>query len=657
MSEPGSAKTQAAWETIAAQARTVEARALETEGGPDLAATMLPAPSPAPAGDRLEHLLARMDGGRGRVEVHEEFARGGMGVLRRARQRAVGRDVALKSVRPDRVGAQATRKLLDEAWITGRLEHPNIVPVYDVELVRGEPHVLMQRIDGRSWLSLLDDAETVASRFAAPDLLEWNLQTLMQVATAVHYAHSRHVLHLDIKPENVMVGDYGQVYLLDWGVAVLMDAADDSLALPRATAREGIVGTPIYMAPEMVEAAADGVSRLTPATDVYLLGATLFHVVAGEAPHAAPSLVAALHHAMFERPVRPSGIADELWSICVRAMDPDPGARFQTAEAFRQALAAFLRHRGSIRIADDATRELEAFERTLARRHDAPPSAQGASGVEPREIQSLYSAARFGFQQALAIWADNVAAKRGLTRTIEVMAEHELADGDPDSAASLITELESPPPALSSRIEAALEARRSEAARVSALTRLGSDFDLSAGQRTRWFVTMVFGLLATLIPIVSHTFDARGAAHRYEFYAGIPVFFLVVGLGIGIWARESMTRSKINLRYGVAVLAMLPAQLLVVAVLWAQGRPPDESVPIYFLIYMMTCGLLALLVELRALPGAIGYGVGYVLTSLDLGPPFLIMSACNAIMTINVVWMWWPERVFERRRRAPADEP
>jgi len=633
---------QARWATVAAVANTIAVAPNATiRPGAGAASTTAGASGEVPA---MARVLARVPHGPDaeRVEIHETFARGGMGMLRRAKQRAMGREVALKSVRPDRVDDRAIQTLLDEAWITGRLEHPNIIPVYDVELLAGQPHVLMQRIEGQPWSALMRDAEAVEARFAEPDLLAWNLQTLMQVAAAVHYAHSRHVIHLDIKPENVMIGSFGQVYLLDWGIAVLLDAADDSLALPRVSQRRGVAGTPAFMAPEMV----DDDPTIDELTDVYLLGATLYEVLAGRPPHAADSAVSTLHNALFVDPPPPADGPAELIEIVAKAMARAPADRYASAEAFRQALAGFLRHRGSVRIADDATRELDALAEDLATRTEGDEAE-----FDRRGVQARYSAARFGFQQALSIWPDNAEARAGLERTIVTMAHAELDHGDPDAAQTLASELPVVPVQLRARITEALEQRAKERARVSELAQLGRDFDMTAGQRTRWFLTLVFGTFSVIGPLVSDHYDSLGVEHSHLVYMLVTIAFLAIFVALGVWARESMTKSKINLRYGLGLLLILPVQMAIIGINWYQGLAPEAGIPSFLLTWFMTAALMCVLLDTRIWPTAVAYFVAFVRVSITAEREFLVIAFADLVMTLNVAWMWWPERVFDRSRR------
>ncbi|MFN7700504.1 MAG: serine/threonine-protein kinase, partial [Deltaproteobacteria bacterium] len=175
---------------------------------------------------------------------------GGMGVVKLGQQRSLERAVALKSLKDGLESPSARLKLLREAWITGKLEHPNIVPVHDLGVdERGEPRIVLKRIEGASWSSLLTDRDEVRRRFDSEDLLEWNLRVLLEVARALHFAHARGIVHRDLKPENVMIGSFGEVYLVDWGLAVALED-DGTSRLPLARDATELAGTPSYMAPE-----------------------------------------------------------------------------------------------------------------------------------------------------------------------------------------------------------------------------------------------------------------------------------------------------------------------------------------------------------------------------------------------------------------------
>ena len=186
-----------------------------------------------------------------RVRLESLLGEGGMGVVYLAEQESLGRKVAVKKVRAESRSPTSITRLLQEAWVIGQLEHPNIIPVYDISASdSGEPLIVLKRIDGVEWGQLMDDAATVQKRFRAPDLLEWNLDVMARVCDAVHFAHARGFIHRDLKPENVLIGELGEVYVADWGIAVT--TRDDQHIVPHARDAKEIAGTPAYMAPEKI---------------------------------------------------------------------------------------------------------------------------------------------------------------------------------------------------------------------------------------------------------------------------------------------------------------------------------------------------------------------------------------------------------------------
>ncbi len=229
-----------------------------------------------------------------RVEVGDTLGEGGMGIVRLGVQKSLGRSVAVKTLKSADFDDAAVLRLLHEGWITGALEHPNIVPVYDLAVDdRGAPVLVLKKIDGTAWSELLANPQRIATLYNNPDVLEANLRIFIQLCRAIEFSHSRAVVHRDIKPENVMLGEFGEVYLLDWGIAV-STRSDREGRLPTAEKCEGLAGTLPYMAPEMIEEPP----RITEQTDVYLLGATLFEVVTGQPPHEGSNMMAIVHHVL-----------------------------------------------------------------------------------------------------------------------------------------------------------------------------------------------------------------------------------------------------------------------------------------------------------------------------------------------------------------------
>jgi tetratricopeptide (TPR) repeat protein len=208
--------------------------------------------------------------------VGDEIARGGMGRILRARDRRLGRAVALKETF---VKTGDTAKRFErEAKITARLQHPSIVQLHEAGVwPSGEPFFAMQLVKGRSLAEVVAGAKTLEERIAL-------LPNVLAVADAIAYAHSERVIHRDLKPRNVLVGDFGETVVIDWGLAKDLDTAEDIDAVPGGddpglTALGTVIGTPAYMPPE--QALGESVDERA---DVYALGAMLFHVLSGRAP-------------------------------------------------------------------------------------------------------------------------------------------------------------------------------------------------------------------------------------------------------------------------------------------------------------------------------------------------------------------------------------
>jgi WD40 repeat protein/predicted Ser/Thr protein kinase len=266
----------------------------------------------------------------GDYELLEEIARGGMGVVYKARQVSLKRVVALKMLL---AGAFASRDFVErfyrEAEAVARLDHPNIVPVFDVGQHEGQHYFTMRLVDGPN----------LAKRLRGHPLTARNAAELLaKVARAVHYAHEHGVLHRDLKPANILLDASGEPFVTDFGLAKLTEGGQ---ALTRP---EGLVGSPSYMAPEQ---AAGKTAELTTATDVYSLGVVLFEILTGAPPFKGDSVVEVLQKIVHKEPVPPrtfdGRIDRDLETICLRCLEKKPERRYRSAAALAEELDRWLR--------------------------------------------------------------------------------------------------------------------------------------------------------------------------------------------------------------------------------------------------------------------------------------------------------------------------
>lgn len=309
---------------------------------------------PAPAGHVLISTSAYSPHTVDRYTLTRLHAKGGIGQVWLARDSELGRDVALKEVRPERTNPSIWTRFLKEAKVTGQLEHPGIVPVYELGKRPADeaPFYTMRFVRGRT---LAEAVQTYHRNLrlgtAGPLELRQLLDDFVGVCNAVAYAHSRGVIHRDLKPQNVVLGDFGEVIVLDWGLAKLVtqpEGTDDSLPVtvedegsPGATVQGQVVGSPAYMSPEQAEGRLD---RIEPRTDVYGLGAILYEILTGRPPFSGPQTDAVLRRVIQEPATPPQHLVPStprpLEAVCLHAMAKKLEARYDSAKA----LADDVRH-------------------------------------------------------------------------------------------------------------------------------------------------------------------------------------------------------------------------------------------------------------------------------------------------------------------------
>jgi hypothetical protein len=569
------------------------------------------------------------------LDMERTIGEGGMGIVRLATQRSLGRKVAVKTLRTNMKSQAATLRLLREAWVTGTLEHPNIVPVYDLGLDDdGSPIIVLKRIEGVEWGEVMKNEAVARERFGAADLLEHNLRILVQVSNAVSLAHARGVLHRDLKPENVMIGSFGEVYLVDWGIAVSL-VADPLGRLPLAADQEEIAGTPCYMAPEMLGA----LGALSERTDVYLLGAILHEILTGEAPHngSFKQIVGSILLSTFTyAPDVPRELAD----IARRAMSQKPENRFASADELRLRLEWYLRHRGSLAISAEAHRRLDDMQALVD--NDASPDAVHD------QLYHLFAECRFGFRQALKESSDNETARLGLRRAIEIVVRFELDRGAAEAAAGALAELEDPPADLVERVNASLRARVAEKKKIERLDRLDADLDPAIGRRTRVGVTTMLGVLWTIAPQIIGHLEKTRPDYPYWFMYAWSFGVISVGAGVVYWARDSLTKTAVNRRIVSTAMLVFAAQLTLQVGAHILGLSENAIVALHMLVWGAGTASAAT-VEPRLWTAVAGFFVAFLLACRFPEHRWDFMSGSTFVLVVTVVGAWW--RPLEDRPR------
>ena len=576
----------------------------------------------------------------GKIELHRTLGEGGMGIVHLATQATLGRHVAVKTLRSGAASDEATLRILREAWVTGALEHPNVVPIYDVGVdSAGSPVILMKRIEGQEWAELLHSHAAIHARFPTVDPLDWNLQILGSVCNAVHFAHSRGILHRDLKPENVMIGLFGEVYVLDWGIAVsLVD--DPTGRLPVASSATEAAGTPHYMAPEMLLGEPD---KLSVRSDVYLLGAILYEIFVGKPPHEGGDLNALVTHILVSPVTFPDSVPEEVQEICAKAMSREPERRFESAEAFHRAVDEFVRHRGSRRLAAEAKGSHALLRQTLAGAADA-----GSEDARAHEVARLLGECRFGYRAALTAWPENADARAGLDAALLSVVEHALATGDTGTSETLLHEVTDKPAGVAARVASAVQAR---AAHDDRLHRLEADLDTSVGTRTRTFVGFAFGLLWTGSPLAAWWYARAHGSDPPLTSAIAPLVFLLLGAGAFLWARESLTKTALNRRLVSTGAVYLTGQTMLGFGGYAAGLAPYHVHLASIFGWALTYSLLAVWAERRFAFVAATCAVSFLLAAVAPRLMFPLMSLDNFVFTVLVVRVWLPRDDIAKLRQ------
>jgi hypothetical protein len=354
--------------------------------------------------------------------VMEKLGQGGMGVVYAAREKSLSRNVAVKRLNALLSTDEKHRQgFKAEAKITGSLAHPNIIPIYSIIDEKEDLAITMKLIKGHTLREILSPESKEQRALSLQYDLKAKIQILITVCNAVRFAHSKDIIHRDIKSSNIMVGEFGEILLLDWGLAVsiagsLEDAAREGL--PHKSTIRGLEGTLFYMPPEMLKT---DLKKIGIQTDVYLLGGVLFEILTGAAPHVGRKISDVLDDMPKLPPELPTDVDLELRSICRKALHPNAEDRYASALEFQTALTDFLQH-GESRAACAAGRAL--FLRASDKAHGE------LKGENRTEAYDLFAGAVFSFANAEELWRDNEEAVSGGRKARLKYAECATEHGD-----------------------------------------------------------------------------------------------------------------------------------------------------------------------------------------------------------------------------------
>jgi len=373
----------------------------------------------------------------GKLELHV-LGKGGMGLVYLATQNSVNRSVALKVIRKDKQTEAFSKQFFYEAEITAQLEHPNITPIYELgRTPDGTFFYSMKYIQGTPWEKKIRE-----------NSLEENLDIFEKLCDAIAFAHSKNIVHMDIKPDNVQLGEFGEVYAVDWGVA-------SNLKRPESIR---CAGTWQWISPEVSRGERDKIGK---GSDIYLLGGILYMIVAGHHPRlpkdpAVKMGQSGLAKAAQNNIIQPTDCKDPMLAVALKAMQTDPMDRYARVEDLQDAIEAIQKERANIKTSQELT------ERSISL----------AAQAQKQGDYDRFNRSLFGLQDAIELWKENPSASEEIKKVRLAYGNCAFEKGDYDLALQTLDRNESLENSLYQKAEQARTVVQQRATRIWWLTRL-----------------------------------------------------------------------------------------------------------------------------------------------------------------------------------------
>ncbi|BBM86175.1 serine/threonine protein kinase [Candidatus Uabimicrobium amorphum] len=368
-------------------------------------------------------------------------------VISQAWQNKLKRKVSIKKI----PSTSHNNKVLTEAQVTAYLEHPNILPIHNIEEnAQGQTLLVMKLLEGYSWSQLLHPQTEEQKNKSKQYNLSAHIRILTKVCNAVRYAHSKGIVHCDLKPENVLIGNYGEVLVIGWGIAVSVDNDVKKVSILYKDSICEPMGTPCYMPPELAEGRGKDISTTT---DIYLLGAILYEILHKSAPRKNKNLWNTLLEAQSGTLPKFDGKNPQnLINTCQRAMAKHTHLRYQTVDEFQMEIESFLSNQESVVISDEAKSNLDnCLERMKNLNSEIVKTKKKSFFTKRQEKQKeklkahlydMFIESIFGFKNASEIWQENVEAIQGeITARLEY-ANFAFQNADTNLALSQLEKLD-----------------------------------------------------------------------------------------------------------------------------------------------------------------------------------------------------------------------